>query len=42
MWEALLELLAEPVEGGVAVAEEEDKEEDWRRRSSMASEAMPL
>ena len=42
MQEALLELLVEPVEGGVALAEEQDKEEDWKRRSSVAGGVAPL
>ena len=40
--EVLLELLVEPAEGGVAVVEGEDKEEDQRRRSSVASGGAPL
>ena len=42
MQKALLELLVEPAEGGVAPAEEQDKEEDRKRRSSAAGRVAPL
>ena len=44
MWEALLELLAELVEGGVAAAElpMEEEEEEQQRRGPSAGGAVPL